>query len=124
MSESVRKRERDFKGRCMDDIHEWAQTGAAILTELYPSYDTSTQRENLTRLAPLRAVNNWMMNASPQFDDKQLPRLVDATAQNLKEYLEMLNRPGLGGQDIHERCRESFIKLLECVANLKVKFQL
>ena len=65
-----------------------------------------------------------MMNASRQFDEKQFPKIVDEAAENLKQYVEMLEKPVLGGQDMHERCRFSFVKVLEYVANLKVKFQL
>lgn len=118
------EKEYEFKRRCMDDIYEWAKMGATLLTEIQPSYDASQQRENLVSLAPLRAENNWMMNASRQFDEKQLPRIVDEAAENLKQYVEMLEKPTLGGADIHEQCRKSFVKLIEYIANLKVKVQI
>ena len=67
-----------------------------------------------------------MMNASRQFDDRNLPRRVDEAAENLKQYVEMMEgqHGGMSVEDMHQRCRESFVKLLEHVANLKVKFQL
>lgn len=120
------EREREFKRRCIDDIHDWAQNGVALLTELNASNFEHERNKILACLAPLRAVNNWMMNASRKFDERELPRRVDEAAQNLKEYVEDLKRypSGGAGSKLHERCQQSFVKVIEHVANLKAKLQL
>lgn len=97
-----------------------------LFTELRPWHIPEEQRQNLIRLAPLRAMNNWVINASRRFDQRQLPKKVDEAAENLKEYVEMME--GLRGdtsvEDMHDRCRQSFIKVLEHIADLKVKLEL
>ncbi|MBA7471694.1 hypothetical protein ES703_102892 [subsurface metagenome] len=72
----------------------------------------------------IRAVR--FIDAVKAFDDINLPRRVDEAAENLKQYVEMMegHHGGIDVEDMHQRCRESFVKLLENVANLKVKFQL
>ena len=94
--------------------------------ELRPWHIPEEQRQNLIRLVPLRAMNNWMMNASRIFDDRMLPRRVDEAAQSIKEYCEMMEgkHVGMGVEDMHERCRKSFVNLLEYVADLKARLQL
>ena len=115
--------EHDFRRRCLSDIEDWAKEGASLFTK-WALMDEPRQKSE--RLAPLKAMNNWAMNASREFDEKKLPRLVDKAAENLKQYTEWLE----GGRtiaepiDFHEQCRQSFVGVLERIANLKVKLRL
>jgi len=114
----------NFKRRCIGDVQQWAKEGISLFTTLAL---TSPPSERLVNLAPLRAMNNWVMNASRQFgEEKDLCRLVDKAAENLKQYNEWLEgtRPIDDPIKLHEQCRQSFLKVLERVADLKVKLQL
>ncbi len=116
--------ERDFKGRCLSDIEHWAKEGASLFVKLaLPVRKPSDLSE---RLAPLRAVNNWVMNASREFDEPKLPRLVDTAAENLKQCTDWLegDRSIENPVDLFEQCRHSLVKVLECIANLKVELRL
>jgi hypothetical protein len=114
----------DFKRRCMGDVQQWAKEGTSLFTKISLG---SKPSERLIHLAPLEAMNNWIMNASRQFgEEKDLVRLVDNAAENLKQYTAWLEgtRPVDKPIELHEQCRQSFVKVLERVAHLKVELQL
>lgn len=123
------EREHDFERRCLNDILDWAQKGVALLVELSPSENGYNGRQNLIHLAPLRAMNKWVMDASRKFagdDKKRLLKKVDEAAENLEQYCEMLEgtRQRSGVVQKHEQCRKDFSEVLERIADLKVKLQL
>jgi hypothetical protein len=114
----------EFKRRCIDDIYDWARGGIAVLAEFPPSVDTNRQRDIFIHIAPLRSINNWMMNASRQLDEIKLVRSVDEAAEKLKQYEKKLENRAIGTDQEHEECRASLNKVLECIADLKVKLRL
>ena len=123
----TQEREHDFKRRCLKDIQDWAEKGISFLMELgVPDIET---RKSLTLLAPLRAMNKWMMDASRIFaedDKKALLKKVDEAAENLKQYCKVLERE-LSSEGIdwrHDHCITLFTEVLERIADLKVKLKM
>jgi hypothetical protein len=125
------EKERDFKRRCLDDIQDWAQKGTALFVEFqsFPLHITGAQRQYRIYLAPLKAMNKWVMDASRTFaedDKKALLKKVDEAAENLKQYYEVLEGklPGEGIDQRRIQCLESFAEVLERIADVKVKLRL
>lgn len=132
IDETRRKEKRDRKERWLKEIGDWAEEGFGYFSTCRRDTTQQIIRDNRVQLAPIEAKNTAIIYLAKTFDEK-FQRLVKEAATNLDIYFYFFEpaskKPKALAVKSSERniellpteCKDSFIKVLKAVANLRTK---
>lgn len=122
----------DTKRRRLDDIRNWVMEAIRFFAQQRSMQSKHELELQIADLEPIWAEKASVVRASSAFN-KNFQEAVKQTTKNLEEYFNLLNRiimqlPQTTEKShvlgLRETTRKSLVKLLEAVADLKVKLQL